>query len=143
MHTFLAGPSKYLVLGGNNSEMRSMGIATTSGVATIHNGSVDVGDFLNNGVTAVPRPGVPLPEGWDWLYGYLDPNIAYANMVSSPNFPSTGETAAALSARNVNGPVDGVIYVDTVSLQALLTIGTGHRRRRDVRRNKRGAHPDQ
>jgi hypothetical protein len=119
---FLVGPRRYLILGGNNAEMRSMGIATTSGVATIHDGSVDVGPFVNNRVSALPKPGVTLPEGWDWLYGYLDPNIAYANMVCSPNFPLTGETAAALAAQNRFGPVDGVIYVDTVALQSLLSV---------------------
>jgi hypothetical protein len=102
--------------------MRSAGIATTSGVATIHGGAVDVGDFLNNAATTIAKPGVPLPPGWDFLFGYLDPNIEYANMVSSPNFPLTGATAAALSAKNVNGPVDGVIYVDTVALQNLLSV---------------------
>jgi hypothetical protein len=102
--------------------MRSVGIATTSGVATIDNGSVKVGDFLNAGQTRLPQPGVPLPEGWDWLFGYLDVNIEFGNMVCSPNFPLTGAAAAAGAAMTVHGPVDGVIYVDTVSLQNLLAV---------------------
>ena len=119
---FLAGPRRYLILGGNNAEMRSVGIATTSGVATIDNGSVKVGDFLNAGATRLAQPGVPLPEGWDWLYGYLDLNIEFGNMVCSPNFPLTGAAAAAGAAMSVHGPVDGVIYVDTVTLQNLLAV---------------------
>ena len=100
-----------------------MGIATTSGVAAIHDGAVDVGNFVNNGVTALPRgDGVPIPEAWSWLYGYLDPDIEYANMVCSPNFALTGATAAALSAKNIYGAVDGVIYVDSVALQAMLSV---------------------
>jgi len=119
---FLAGPRRYLILGGNNAEMRSVGIATTSGVATINNGSVKVGDFYNAGQTRLPQPGVPLPEGWDWLFGYLDINIEFGNMVASPNFPLTGAAAATGSAMTLTGPVDGVIYVDTVSLQNLLAV---------------------
>jgi hypothetical protein len=119
---FLVGPRRYLVLGGNNAEMRSMGIATTSGISTIHDGSVDVGAFRINGDTAIAKPGVPLPRGWDWLYGYLDPNTEYANMVSSPNFPLTGQTAAALSAQNIYGGAGGVIYIDTVALQGILSV---------------------
>jgi hypothetical protein len=122
LRTFFAGPRRYLVLGGNNAEMRSTGIATTSGVATIDNGTVKVGDFLDAGKTGINKPGVPLPDGWNWLFGYLDPDIAYSNLVASPNFPLTGETAAAISARNVFGPVDGVIYVDTIALQHLLGV---------------------
>lgn len=122
LRAFFAGPRRYLVLGGNNAEMRTTGIATTSGVATIDDGAVEVGDFLDAGKTAINKPGVALPEGWGWLFGYLDPDIAYSNLVASPNFPLTGETAAAISARNVFGPVDGVIYVDTIALQRLLDV---------------------
>jgi Protein of unknown function (DUF4012) len=122
LRAFLVGPRRYLILGGNNAEMRSMGIATTSGVATIDNGTVQVGDFLESGLTAIRNPGVALPEGWDWMYGYLDPGSAYSNMVASPNFPLDADVAARVSSLNVHGPVDGVIYVDTVSLQALLSV---------------------
>jgi hypothetical protein len=65
---------------------------------------------------------MPIPEGWDYLYGYLDPGIQYANLVASPNFPLVGELAGEISAQNLHGPVDGVIFVDTVSLQSLLSI---------------------
>ena len=119
---FLAGPRRYLILGGNNAEMRSVGIATTSGVATIDNGSVKVGNFYNAGQTRLAQPGVPLPPGWDFLFGYLDINIEFGNMVASPNFPLTGAAAAAGSGMTLTGPVDGVIYVDTVSLQNLLAV---------------------
>jgi hypothetical protein len=122
LRSFLAGPRRYLILGGNNAEMRSVGIATTAGAATIDNGSVKVGDFYNAGQTRLAQPGVPLPEGWDWLFGYLDVNIEFGNMVASPNFPLTGTAAAAGSATTLTGPVDGVIYVDTVSLQNLLSV---------------------
>lgn len=122
VHDFLAGPRRYLVLGGNNAEMRSTGIATTSGVATIHDGEIEVGSFVYSGATTIGRPGVEIPPAWSWLYGYLDPDIAYSNVVASPNFPVSGDVAARLSARNIHGPVDGVIYVDTMALQALLGV---------------------
>ena len=99
-----------------------MGIATTSGIAAIVNGQVQVGHFNPTDLTQIAKPGVPLPDGWDFLFGYLDPGIAYSNMVSSPNFPETGKTATALSAQNRYHHVDGVIYLDTVTLARLLAV---------------------
>ncbi|HEX4819744.1 MAG TPA: hypothetical protein VFV00_06015, partial [Acidimicrobiales bacterium] len=73
LHDFLVGPRRYLILGGNNAEMRSVGIATTSGISLVQNGEVQVSPFVEAAESAIPRPGVPLPEGWEWLFGYLDP----------------------------------------------------------------------
>ncbi len=92
---FSAG-SPVFILGGNNAEMRSAGIATTSGVASIHDGAVELSATSSTTRHGHRKPGVPLPHGWEWLYGYLDPDIAYANMMCSPNFPLVGQTAAAL-----------------------------------------------
>lgn len=121
MRTFLAGPSKYLVLGGNNAEMRSLGIATTSGVAMISDGAVNVSDFYDVEVVNIPEP-VAAPQELVDLYGWLNIQYGYENSVTTPNFPMVAQISSAISERNVVGPVDGVIYTDTVTLQALLGV---------------------
>ena len=120
--TFLAGPSKYLVLGGNNAEMRALGIATTSGVATINDGSIDVTDFYDVDVVNLPLPGVPTAPELQNLYDFMLPQRGYENSVTTPNFPTAADIAMRVSDRNVVGPIDGVIYTDTITLQALLTV---------------------
>lgn len=122
LRSFLVGPRRLLILGGNNAEMRSVGIATTSGVASVANGAIDVGDFVDASKTYTAPPGVDLPPGWRDLYGFLDPDLAYGNTVCSANFGLTGQVAAELAARNIDGNVDGVVYVDTVALQNLLDV---------------------
>lgn len=121
MRSFLAGPSKYLVLGGNNAEMRSLGIATTSGVAMISDGSVNVSDFYDVDVVNISEA-VPAPQELVDLYGWLNIQYGYENSVTTPNFPAAAQISSAVSDRNVVGPVDGVIYTDTVTLQALLGV---------------------
>ena len=122
MRTFLAGPSKYLVLGGNNAEMRALGIATTSGVALINDGSIDVTDFYDVDVVNVPLPGVPTSAELQHLYDFMLPQRGYENTVTTPNFPTAADIATRVSDINAVGPIDGVIYTDTVTLQALLGV---------------------
>ncbi len=122
MAQFLGGPRRYLVLGGNNAEMRALGITTTAGVATVKDGTIDVGDFLSADKTLLPPPGVAVSADWNTLYAFLDPGRQLSTDVMSPNFPAVADVAARISARNVIGPVDGVIFADTVALQSLLQI---------------------
>jgi hypothetical protein len=122
LETFLAGPRRFLILGGNNAEMRAFGITTTAGVAAIKDGSMEVSDFLGADKTILPPPGVPVSDDWFTLYQFLDPGRQYSTDVMSPNFPEVARVAASISDQNAIGPVDGVIFADTVALQSLLQI---------------------
>ena len=122
LEQFLAGPRRFLILGGNNAEMRAFGITTTAGVATVKDGSIEVGDFLGADKTILQKPGVPVSDDWYTLYEFLDPELQYSTNVMSPNFPEVARIAENISDQNVIGPVDGVIFADTVALQSLLQI---------------------
>lgn|GEM_PF-2405935 len=121
-HSLLAGPRRLLILGGNNAEMRSAAIATTAGIATISNGSIDVGDFVQTADVNLAPPGVPLTEEWRALYEWLSPGRAYSSTVMSPNFPLAAAMSSQISLHNFVGHVDGVVFVDTISLQRLLQL---------------------
>lgn len=120
---FLEGPRRYLVLGGNNAEMRAVGIPTTSGVATIADGAIDMGEFsAANDQIELPEPGVPVPLEYEALYGWLNGDRGYRTTLASANWPVVAEIAGDITAANQYGPVDGIIYVDTVTLAVLLHV---------------------
>lgn len=123
LEQFLDGPRRYLVLGGNNAEMRAVGIATTSGLARIEGGGIEVAEF--SGATErieLPEPGVPVPLEYEVLYGWLNGDRGYRTTFATPNFPVAAAIASAITDRNQYGPVDGIIYVDTVTLAHLLHV---------------------
>jgi hypothetical protein len=123
LEDFLVGPRRYLILGGNNAEMRAVGIPTTSGVATIADGAIDVGDF--SGATdqiELPEPGVPVPLEFENLYGWLNGDRGYRTTLATANWPVAAQISADITARNVYGEVDGIIYVDTITLAMLLHV---------------------
>jgi hypothetical protein len=120
---FLTGPRRYLILGGNNAEMRAVGIPTTSGLATIEAGTVSVGEFSEaTDAIELGEPGVPVEAGYDAMYGFLEANRGYRTSLASPNWPYAAQVSAEITRRNQYGPVDGIIYVDTVTLANLMTV---------------------
>ena len=123
LEAFLVGPRRYLILGGNNAEMRAVGIPTTSGVATIEGGSVTVGEFSAATQTIeIPEPGVVVSPGFDAMYGWLEANRGYRTTLASPNWPYAAQVAADITSFNQYRGVDGIIYVDTVTLANLLGV---------------------
>jgi hypothetical protein len=123
LERFLEGPRRYLVLGGNNAEMRAVGIPTTSGIAQIADGAIDVGDFsgATDGIE-LPEPGVPVPLAYEAIYGWLNGDRGYRTTVATANWPVAARIAADITASNQYGPVDGIIYVDTTTLAVLLAV---------------------
>lgn len=123
LEDFLRGPRRYLVLGGNNAEMRAVGIPTTSGIANVADGAIEVGEF--SGATEgieLPEPGVPVPVEYEALYGWLYGNRGYRTTLATANWPVAAEIAADITEVNKYGRVDGIIYVDTVALAVLLDV---------------------
>jgi len=123
LERFLVGPRRYLILGGNNAEMRAVGIPTTSGIAHIASGAIDVGDFsgATDGIE-LPEPGVPVPLSYEAIYGWLNGDRGYRTTVATANWPEAARIAADITAANQYGPVDGIIYVDTTTLAVLLSV---------------------
>lgn len=119
---FLTGPRRYLIAAGNNAEMRSGGVITASGVAEVLDGEIDVGEFLPNDRRAASEAPVPVPQEWYDVYAWRWGNYRYPGTTYTPNFPVAASIIGEISARNQHGPVDGVLYVDTFTLAAVLEV---------------------
>ena len=123
LRSFLVGPRRYLVLGGNNGEMRGAGITTTAGLATVTNGRIDVNGFRPTGDLFLLDPhSAPVPADLQNLYGWMAINKEWRTVDTSPNFPSIAPIYASMSEQSPLGPVDGVIFVDVVTLQDLVGV---------------------
>jgi hypothetical protein len=121
LKSFLAGPSTYLVLAGNNAEMRAGGMVLQAGVLRAENGHLASGDFYSAAELYLEKP-VPVPKELDKLYGWLSPGVEWRNVGSSPDFPVTGPMYAAMAKRSKLGAVDGAIQLDVPGVRALLGV---------------------
>jgi hypothetical protein len=123
LRSLLAGPRRYLVLAGNNAEMRSGGITTVTSVASIEGGDVRVGKFIQSADLLLPDgKGAPVPADLAHLYQWISIGQEWRTTDTSPNWPVVASTYAQMSARSPFGPVDGVIFVDMVTLRSLLDV---------------------
>jgi Protein of unknown function (DUF4012) len=118
---FLSGPSHYLVLAGNNSEMRDgSGAFLQIGMLTVANGKLKldaIGTFENY---PVPAGSVPLTGDLAGRWGFLHPNIEWRNIGVSPQFPSQAELASKMWKAATGTSVNGVLALDVVALKDLL-----------------------
>jgi hypothetical protein len=119
LRSFLTGPSRYLVLAGNNSEMRSGGMVLQAGVIRAERGVLRPTGFAATGELILPAS-VSVPEEISALYGWLQPGREWRNASSSPNFTAVAPIFAAMAEASGIGPVDGVLFLDVVALRELL-----------------------
>ncbi len=117
----LGGPRSYLVLAANNAEMRAgSGMFLSAGVLRTEEGRISMSAFGPTEELLLPSGAVPL-EGdlaarWDWL----KPNQEWRNLGVSPRFDVTAPLAAKMWTAAGGAPVDGVLALDPVALQAIL-----------------------
>lgn len=113
----------YLVLAQNNSEVRSTGGMPGSwGTVSITDGAISMGEFT----TVVNQEGFNVPvldEEADHIGWTLGTNAA--QVTYTPNFVRTGEIASEYWRQAGLGEVDGVIAIDPVFLQRLLSLTGG------------------
>jgi hypothetical protein len=118
---FLKGPSRYLVLAGNNAEMRDgSGAFLQIGMLSVDNGSLKldtIGTFEN---FPVPPGSVPLTGDLAGRWGFLHPNVEWRNIGVSPQFPSQAALASKMWKAATHASVDGVLALDVVALKDLL-----------------------
>lgn len=119
---FLDGPRRYLIAAGNNAEMRTGGVITATGVAEVADGEIDVDEFLPNDARVHAPAPVPVSEEWMDLYGWRGGYQRYPGTTYTPNWPVAAEIISEITAVNAHGPVDGVIYVDTITLALVLEV---------------------
>jgi len=119
----LQGPSTYLVLAANNAEMRSgSGMFLQVGSMTISDGSFDLSEFTTAQELFLDQPGSELDPEIAARWGTLVPNQEWRNLNLSPRFDESARMAADMWAASGRGPVDGVMSVDVVAVQALLEL---------------------
>lgn len=113
----LQGPRRYLVLAANNSEMRAgSGMFLSVGEMTFVDGGFSLGDFQPAGGLyrndPPPITDADLADRWGWL----NPNKEWRNLGASPRFAASAELATRMWGR----PVDGVLALDPITVQAIV-----------------------
>ncbi|HEX3539182.1 MAG TPA: DUF4012 domain-containing protein [Acidimicrobiales bacterium] len=123
LRTMLAGPRTYLVLAGNNAEMRSGGITTAAGLIHFQGGDMTTSPFISSFDLLLPNDkGVKPPDDMENLYGFLGPGKEWRTTNTSPNWKAVAQLYADMSAKSPFGKVDGVLFVDVLTLRSVLDV---------------------
>jgi hypothetical protein len=120
--TVLKGPSSYLLLAANNAEMRvGSGMFLSAGTVTMQDGTIEIGDMTPVEDLDVPPGAVPITDAdFAGRWGWTNPNVEWRNLGFTPRFAVSADLAARMWVAAGKPPVDGVLAVDVVALQALL-----------------------
>ncbi len=121
----LKGPSRYLLVGANNAEMRAgSGMWLSATTLDTDRGSLTLGPVRPTDDLVVPRGKVPVTDAdlaRNW--SFLDPGHDFRQMALTPRFSVSAEQAARLwAAQPGNTPVSGVLVVDIDGVRALLRV---------------------
>jgi hypothetical protein len=120
--TILQGPQTYLVLAGNNAEMRAgSGAFLEIGTATTGDGSIHLGDLAQSGGLALAPGQVAVTGDLQHNWGWLEPGVDWRNLGLTPQFDVTAELAARMWAARSGQQVDGVLALDVVGLRQIMT----------------------
>lgn len=119
---FLEGPTTYLLLAANNSEMRAgSGSYLQAGTVEITNGRIDVRRLRPAGEILLEPGSVEiLDDDLAQRWGWLDIASDWRNLSASPRFAANAELAASMWEELEDETVDGVIVLDPVALAAVL-----------------------
>ena len=120
----IEGQRTYLLLGQNDAEMRATGgFVGSVGIITVKDGAVASLDYTSSYNVDL---GVPVPTPPGPLARYLGLGGWYLRDANWwPDFPATAAQVEMAWRRAGNGPVDGVIAVDSVALKGLLGVVGG------------------
>jgi hypothetical protein len=119
----LQGPSRYLVLMGNNAEMRAgSGAFLEAGMLTCSGGELHLSDVIPTGNIPAPRGAVPVSGDLESNWGWLLPGVDWRNLGLTPQFDVNGPLAARMWQAVMGQSVDGVIAVDVETLEQLLQV---------------------
>ena len=116
----LGGDARYLLLVGNNAEMRAgSGMFLTAGPLTVVDGHIEVGR-LEPTADLLLAESVPVKGDLADRWGWLQPGREWRNLGVSPRFDVTAPLAADMWEAARGERVDGVLAVDVIALRALL-----------------------
>ncbi len=120
--TILQGPQNYLVLAGNNAEMRAgSGAFLEIGTAATGDGSIHLGDLAQSGGLALAPGQVVVTGDLQRNWGWLEPGVDWRNLGLTPQFDVTAELATRMWAARTGQQVDGVLALDIVGLRQIMT----------------------
>lgn len=118
----LTGPSRYLLVAANNGEMRNgSGMWLSAGLLDFLGGRFSLHDMRPTADLALSPPGVPVAGDLAARWGWSVPNQEWRNLMLSPLLPENAELANRMWLAQGGTPIDGVLVIDPVGLQALLT----------------------
>ncbi len=118
----LTGPSRYLLVAANNGEMRNgSGMWLSAGLLDFLGGRFSLHDMRPTADLALTPPGVPVTGDLAARWGWSVPNQEWRNLMLSPLLPENAELANRMWLAQGGGPIDGILVIDPVGLEALLT----------------------
>lgn len=119
----LQGPGTYLLLAGNNAEMRSgSGAFLEAGIVTTGNGELHLSDMVPTSSLTLPPGAVEVSGDLAARWGWLLPGVDWRNLGLTPQFDVNGPLAASMWRANTGQSVDGVLAIDVQGLQELLEV---------------------
>jgi hypothetical protein len=119
----LEGPSRVLLVAGNNAEMRAgMGMHLSAGLITIADGDFETSPFVQTGHLTLNTTGrAEVPDELAALYGRIwDFGFEWRTTSTAPDFRTVGRILSDLSANTAIGAVDMVISLDVPALARML-----------------------
>jgi hypothetical protein len=121
--TILQGPGTYLLLAGNNAEMRSgSGAFEEAGVITTSDGELHLSSMTPTSSLILPPGAVTVTGDLAARWGWLMPGVDWRNLGLTPQFDVNGSLAAEMWKANTGQSVDGVLAIDVQGLQELLDV---------------------
>jgi hypothetical protein len=124
-------PRRYFLAVQNPAELRATGGMIGSwGILTADKGKVtldqiqqtDVLDAQTPSSVPVSQRQLDVPSEFLQRYGRFFPAQEWRNLNMTPDFPTVGKAIAGLYPQSGGAPIDGVIAVDPVGLQALVQL---------------------
>jgi hypothetical protein len=121
--SILQGPQSYLLLTGNNAEMRSgSGAFLEAGTVTTGDGELHLAAMVPTASLAEPVGAVPVSGDLEARWGWLLPGTDWRNLGLTPQFDVNGPLAARMWKTSTGQQVDGVMALDVSGLQELLNV---------------------
>jgi len=121
--SILQGPQTYLLLTGNNAEMRAgSGAFLEAGTVTTSGGELHLNAMVPTTALTLPKGAVPVGGDLQARWGFLLPGVDWRNLGLTPQFDVNGALAAAMWKARTGQVVDGVLTLDVNGLEELLNV---------------------
>jgi hypothetical protein len=121
--TILQGPATYLLLAGNNAEMRSgSGAFLEAGIVTTGDGELHLSGMVPTTSLTLAPGAVTVTGDLAARWGWLLPGVDWRNLGLTPQFDVNGPLAASMWKASTGQTVDGVLAIDVQGLQELLQV---------------------